>query len=439
MSIHEYTRNTINYEEVFIAGKDGTISAEARKSMDDVRSQNNPVGVISGYYDEKLSIWCVSEYFLRMLNYDYESFMTDTDGSLYRIVVDGSQYPFSGDILEQMNDYRECYMFRKDGSAILVRLLKTDSMDDKGRRVWVLSVRANRLAHDVKDEAMDLLIHGMIKMIERFAICDLDNNSYNYHELKSDTLYPVTGSYMELLHQLSSHYNVLTSVEHVTLEKLLSIDNIRKMLVTENDIYKFEYCTADRTAYKVMSVMPIKWEGKHLSKVLLISQDVGQKHELENLANTDPLTGLYNERYLVSVLRMKEESRQQFALFYLDLDMFKSVNDTYGHDVGDQLLKAVANRLVRNIRNTDYAFRIGGDEFVLVLSENVTEALCETVMDRIKKAVSEPFGINGRKLRIKTSCGYAIYPDHEGDISKVRILADHKMYKDKQYHKMHTF
>ena len=88
-----------------------------------------------------------------------------------------------------------------------------------------------------------------------------------------------------------------------------------------------------------------------------------ERRKLEGLANTDGLTGLFNERCFNSTLKQKEEARQPFALFYLDLDRFKPVNDTYGHDVGDQLLRVVADRLRNCVRSSDFAFRIGGDEF----------------------------------------------------------------------------
>ena len=94
---------------------------------------------------------------------------------------------------------------------------------------------------------------------------------------------------------------------------------------------------------------------------------------MEDLANTDGLTGLYNERYFDALLKENELNRTPFVLFYLDLDRFKPVNDRYGHDVGDQLLKEVANRLRGCVRESDAVFRIGGDEFALIVNGAVTE------------------------------------------------------------------
>ena len=97
-----------------------------------------------------------------------------------------------------------------------------------------------------------------------------------------------------------------------------------------------------------------------------LRQEEEARQQMEDLANTDGLTGLYNERYFDALLKENELNRTPFVLFYLDLDRFKPVNDRYGHDVGDQLLKAVAWRLRTCVRSTDYAFRIGGDEFVIL-------------------------------------------------------------------------
>lgn len=181
-----------------------------------------------------------------------------------------------------------------------------------------------------------------------------------------------------------------------------------------------------------MSVVPVEWKNSVLSRVMLIAQDIGQKHELEKLANTDALTGLYNERYLSERLKRNGKLRKKFAMFYLDLDRFKPVNDTYGHDMGDRLLKAVSRRLCKCIRKTDYAFRIGGDEFSLIIEEgNINDEFCEMMVRRIKSAIDRPFDIEGCLLSVDTSCGYAIYPEHSQKIEEIRIMADHRMYEDK--------
>ena len=280
--------------------------------------------------------------------------------------------------------------------------------------------------------AMDQLIQGVTRIVERFAVCDLDSGIYEYYEMNNESYYNPTGDYRELLQRMSGEYVVLTEKINIQMDDLLSPEHLRKVIMSEDDLYTFEYCTLDRSSYKVMSVIPVEWKGSILSKVMLIAQDIGQKHELEKLANTDALTGLYNERYLSERLKRNGKLHKKFAMFYLDLDRFKPVNDTYGHDMGDRLLKAVSRRLCKCIRKTDYAFRIGGDEFSLIIEEgNINDEFCEMMVRRIKRVIDRPFNIEGRLLSVDTSCGYAIYPEHSQKIDEIRIMADHRMYEDK--------
>ena len=158
-----------------------------------------------------------------------------------------------------------------------------------------------------------------------------------------------------------------------------------------------------------------------------------ERQKMEELANTDGLTGLFNERFFNATLQKKEKAGEPFALFYLDLDSFKPVNDTYGHDVGDQLLKAVARRLRTCVRSTDYAFRIGGDEFALIVNGALSEEFCAKRTERIKNVLTQPFVINGQELHIGTSCGSALYPADSTEVKEIRILADQRMYEDKAH------
>ena len=158
-----------------------------------------------------------------------------------------------------------------------------------------------------------------------------------------------------------------------------------------------------------------------------------ERQKMEDLANTDGLTGLSNERFFNATLQKKEKAGEPFALFYLDLDSFKPVNDTYGHDVGDQLLKAVSCRLRTCVRSTDYAFRIGGDEFALIVNGALSEEFCAKRTERIKNVLTQPFVINGQELHIGTSCGSALYPADSTEVKDIRILADQRMYEDKAH------
>lgn len=163
-----------------------------------------------------------------------------------------------------------------------------------------------------------------------------------------------------------------------------------------------------------------------------LRQEGEARQQMEDLANTDGLTGLYNERYFDALLKENELNRTPFVLFYLDLDRFKPVNDRYGHDVGDQLLKEVASRLRGCVRESDAVFRIGGDEFALIVNGAITEGFCKSRVEKIKAAIREPYRLKDAEVQVGTSCGCAVYPCDSDDVRAIRILADHRMYEDKQ-------
>ena len=567
--------NKMNKIEIYVANEDTDINPSVQEAIKYVLKQNDPVGTIAGYYDEKLTIWSVSNYFLQLLGWDdLDEFMKASDGSMLSVVCNEQKHIFSPAGLHDLQGSHTLYLTDSKGLSIPVRIVKADARDNKGRPIWVLSVRSDHFARnqeareavfhraftdmnlceyyvdlqentfesmkvkgslqeisnksrtwdeliqmfldnyvcpeskeavaqiynreyimkelrkitgelsqeykavldgelriirnivmegdtdengevrhamiflrDVTDSknaekerramlkqniAMDQLIQGVTRIVERFAVCDLDSGIYEYYEMNNESYYNPTGDYRELLQRMSGEYVVLTEKINIQMDDLLSPEHLRKVIMSEDDLYTFEYSTLDRSSYKVMSVIPVEWKGSILSKVMLIAQDIGQKHELEKLANTDALTGLYNERYLSERLKRNGKLRKKFAMFYLDLDRFKPVNDTYGHDMGDRLLKAVSRRLCKCIRKTDYAFRIGGDEFSLIIEEgNINDEFCEMMVRRIKRVIDRPFNIEGRLLSVDTSCGYAIYPEHSQKIDEIRIMADHRMYEDK--------
>ena len=283
-----------------------------------------------------------------------------------------------------------------------------------------------------RKELSDQLFDGMAKIVDRFAVCDLKNNRYEYHERRGKLLYPQEGEYEDLIKQISDQYAVLTDGENAKITNMLSVENVKALISKKEDNFKFEYCARDKSVFQIMTVIPVEWEGNELSKIMLVSQDMGQQHELENLANTDGLTGLFNKRYFETMLKILDEKNTRYALFYMDLDRFKPVNDTYGHEMGDKILKEVAHRLLGCIRSHDYAFRMGGDEFTLIINGNMDKSLCEKRIERIKNTVGAPYFIDGEKISIGISCGSAVYPDEANTSQEILSLADKRMYQDKE-------
>ena len=289
-----------------------------------------------------------------------------------------------------------------------------------------------RIKAEKKKEISDQLFWGISQIVDCFAICDLKNNRYEYEDKRGEYLYPKKGAYDQLIKEISDQYTILTDGENAKFTNMLSVCNVRQLIKGHKDSYCLEYCARDKSRFFIMSVIPVEWEGNTLTKIMLVSQDMGQQHELENLANTDALTGLFNKRYFEKMMEIRDEKKKPYALFYMDLDFFKPVNDTYGHEMGDKVLKEVAKRLLKCIRSNDYAFRIGGDEFMLILNGNLDAQICEKRIERIKNLIGEPYEFDGHTIKIGISCGSAVYPNDADCAADIQKLADKRMYEDKK-------
>jgi len=315
-------------------------------------------------------------------------------------------------------------------TCLLLLLLRLSSLNAEYK------LKHQELLHQAlkaQKEQTDQLFYGMTCIVDRYTVVDLLKDRYEYHEYSSNNLYPETGSYQNLLDTAARNYIVLSDTENIKMSHLLNKEYLQKVLHKGNGIMKIEYSKRTENVYKIMNVVAVEWDEAGIpQKVMMIAQDIGKRHELENLANTDGLTGLFNERYFSSVLHRKEQKKLPFVLYYLDLDHFKPVNDTYGHDMGDKLLKAVAERLLKCIRSNDFAFRIGGDEFALLISAEMGDSLCMQTKMRIVQSLLLPYEIDGKTLHIGASCGYAVYPLETEDTGKIRILADQRMYAEKK-------
>lgn len=289
-----------------------------------------------------------------------------------------------------------------------------------------------RIKAEKKKEISEQLFLGISQIVDCFAICDLENNRYEYEDKRGEYLYPKKGAYDQLIKGISDQYTILTDGENAKFTNMLSVWNVRQLIKGQKDSYCLEYCARDKSRFFIMNVIPVEWEGDTLTKIMLVTQDMGQQHELENLANTDALTGLFNKRYFEKMMEIRDEKKKPYALFYMDLDLFKPVNDTYGHEMGDKVLKEVAKRLLKCIRSNDYAFRIGGDEFMLILNGNLDAQLCEKRIERIKKLIGEPYEFDGHTIKIGISCGSAVYPDDADCAADIQKIADKRMYEDKK-------
>ena len=160
------------------------------------------------------------------------------------------------------------------------------------------------------------------------------------------------------------------------------------------------------------------------------------QEQMERLAFYDPLTGLANRRLFMDRLEQSlqhtRRSGKPAALLFLDLDQFKAVNDTHGHDVGDELLKTIADRLRHAVRREDTVARLGGDEFNVLLHEVRDVDAAGQVAEHLLTVLREPAIVGGTRLEVTTSIGIAMIPSDGGDATSLAQRADHAMYQAKQ-------
>lgn len=188
-----------------------------------------------------------------------------------------------------------------------------------------------------------------------------------------------------------------------------------------------------------LSINAVRNEKDEVDYYVGVFSDITTQEEirqrLHSLAYYDSITMLPNRHLLLDRIEqaLKEAHREQgeFALLFMDLDRFKSINDTLGHTVGDQLLAAVAERLKTVLRAVDTVSRMGGDEFMILLHKIDNETQADEVAQKVLRAMNEPFDLEGHQYHISISIGLSIYPRDGDDFETLIKHADIAMYKAK--------
>ncbi|MCM2972929.1 two-component system response regulator [Larsenimonas suaedae] len=203
--------------------------------------------------------------------------------------------------------------------------------------------------------------------------------------------------------------------------------------------FEKRYITAQGTAtWALVSVSLIRQSDTALCYLYQV-HDLTLRKEYElhlaRQAMTDGLTGLPNRTALMTELeRLIARSKrrdQKFAVLFVDLDYFKQVNDTYGHETGDQLLTAVASSLRTLVRASDFVARLSGDEFIILLTDLVNAEQVRPVVKKLLSQFSRPFSIGNRQLQCGLSIGISMYPDDHQEPEKLLQLADNALYQVK--------
>lgn len=238
----------------------------------------------------------------------------------------------------------------------------------------------------------------------------------------------------------------LLTLKHTELTYAADLDAERAqlyhLLTGNRPTVQFEkrYLHRDgRVVWALTNVSSLREAGEpvcHLYQIYDLTERKEAEYQLSRLAYFDPLTGLANRARLREeldhLMAIARRSRQQLAVAFMDLDRFKQINDSLGHEAGDELLKTVAQRLKSTLRETDCVARLGGDEFVLVLPEVKTAANIATVAEKVRIAVSMPMQIANHEVVITPSLGISLYPGDGDDPQTLLRCADNALYAAKK-------
>jgi len=217
------------------------------------------------------------------------------------------------------------------------------------------------------------------------------------------------------------------------------LDSLNRLVGGQEEPWEFRILDKDgKIIFVRTSSRPIYEDGQMVGVTALMTNITERKHleqKLEEMATHDFLTGLPNRVLLLDrfniAAALAHRNKVRLAVMSLDLDRFKTINDTLGHDAGDYVLKAVSKRLTGIIRASDTLARIGGDEFILVMLETNQPDDATAIAQKILDSFAEPISIDGHQVHLSTSIGIAIYPDDAGDMETLTKKSDAAMYYSK--------
>ncbi len=217
------------------------------------------------------------------------------------------------------------------------------------------------------------------------------------------------------------------------------LESFNRLVSGQLEPWEFRIVDKDgRIIWVRTSSRPLYEDGEIVGITALMTDITGRKQmeqKLEEMATHDFLTGLPNRLLLLDrftiAAALAHRNKARLAVMSLDLDRFKTINDTLGHDAGDQVLKAVSTRLAGIIRASDTLARIGGDEFILVMMETGGMKDTAATAQKILDSFAEPLSVDGHQLHLTTSIGIAIYPADAQDLETLTKQSDAAMYYSK--------
>jgi diguanylate cyclase (GGDEF)-like protein/PAS domain S-box-containing protein len=242
----------------------------------------------------------------------------------------------------------------------------------------------------------------------------------------------------ESLHQIigKSIYDFIEPNHAENKSHFLEVFHDLELVKTEPMIEKLVRFDGTKIWVEIIAI-PVKHSGEMVIQAIIRDVTVRKYYDdqLTYMATYDPMTGVVNRSSFIvaldQVIEQANESEETFAVLYIDLDKFKSINDSLGHGVGDELLIQFAKRLGRNIRDLDVVGRVGGDEFLILLRDLEKDKI-EIIVKRMLTNFNEPYIIQDNEIHSTSSIGIAMYPVDGNDSTKLIHNADQALYRAKE-------
>lgn len=217
--------------------------------------------------------------------------------------------------------------------------------------------------------------------------------------------------------------------------KLAELHGVGQPVVRYEKRYLTKENTVVHTVTNVSMVQLSGGESCYLYQVVDVSDRKSYEKQLINLAHHDELTGLYNRTKLLDIfdviLRTSARAEKRFAVLFIDLDNFKQVNDSLGHEAGDQLLRVVARRMRKHLREDDCVARLGGDEFIVILQDVTDTQAVVKVVEQLIEKISSPIRLDVALVHVGMSAGVAMFPCDGDCVQTLMRNADSALYDAK--------
>ena len=321
---------------------------------------------------------------------------------------------------------------RKDGSLYIESATVAPLIDAAGRTTHYMGIKQDITAQKAVENALRLAASVVAQTHDGVMVCDAQQRIIDvnpaFTRITGYTGAQVLGCKPSVLSAGSKNRG-----QYPTMEEALRLHGH-----WEGEFWNRR---SDGSLYAIASTMNTVCDdaGAVTHYINVFSDVTERKHQnehLELLAHFDPLTRLPNrtllaDRLAQAMARVQPE-QHRLAVCFMDLDGFKAVNDTHGHEAGDELLVIVARRLEANVRTDDTVARQGGDEFVILLNGLPDVAECERAAGRLLQAVRQPIVVNGHTVQVGASIGIALHPQDGSDAETLLRYADQAMYQAKQ-------